>query len=264
MNLAYCKIRNFQDIISLSTYPNLAELKLCNNPIETLEYNSGFLSLKKLNLEGTLLNNLSFVDILNQFPVLTEIRLGNTPLTTRLKDHMRKIMIAYLHKATKVNGGYVDAKERILHERQFIRDFSDPDDSKEHVSSSEYLLKLLGFHLEDSEVDSNKKKILMHLQNHGRVHKFAEVNLAPPTTANLIFETEDGRKETKEVPLGWKVLNLKKLCQNLFGIPEKQQKLYYLDSEVPILGMEMLRFDNKVLRTLKMKDNDVIVIRLKD
>ena len=60
------------------------------------------------------------------------------------------------------------------------------------------------------------------------------------------------------------MLNLKKLCQNLFGIPEKQQKLYYLDSEVPILGMEMLRFDNKVLRTLKMKDNDVIVIRLKD
>ena len=264
LNLAYCKIRNFQDIEALNSYSKLAELKLCNNPIETIEYHGGFLSLRKLNLEGTKLNNLSHVDNLNLFPALTEIRLGNNPLAKRLNNHLRKMMVSYLYKATKINGGIVDSKERTLHERQFIRDFSDPDNSNEHSNSSEYLGKLLGFQLEKTEIDINKRIYLSHLQAHGTVHKFAEVNLAPPTTANLIFETEDGRKETKEVPLGWKVVNLKKLCQGLFGIPENQQKLFYLDSEIPIIGMEILRFDNKVIRSIRMKDNDVIMVRVKD
>jgi hypothetical protein len=57
---------------------------------------------------------------------------------------------------------------------------------------------------------------------------------------------------------------LKKLCKNLFGIPENQQKLYYLDAEVPTYGMEILRFENKVLSSLRMKDNDIIVVRIKD
>jgi Ubiquitin family len=264
LNLSNCKIKNFEDLGILSSHDRLAELKLCNNPIETIKYSEGFVSLKKINVEGTLIEDLVTIFNFRSFPCLTEIRVGNTPISARLKNHFRKILVSYLSKATKINGGTVDAKERTLHERQFIRDFSDPKNSSEHVNSNEYLYKLVGFHLKPSEQEINSYVFRSLYSIQGAVYKFAEINLAPPTTAKLIFETEDGRKESKEVPLGWKVLNLKKLCQNLFGIPETQQKLFYLDSEVPALGMEILRFDNRALRTFKMKDNDVILVRVKD
>ena len=264
LNLSYCKISNFQDLSVLGVYENLSELKLCNNPISKLEFPSGFARLRKINIEGTKVSDLVSFYSLNFFPALTEIRAGNTPLAERLKDHLRKVLIAYLHKATKVNGGYVDPKERTLHERQFVRDFSDPSNPKEYASCAEYILSLVGFSIEPEETEVNAAVFQVHSKTYGTVHKFAEVSLAPPTTANLIFETEDGRKEVKEVPLGWKVSNLKKLCQGLFGIPQTLQKLYYLDAEVPMYGMELLRFDNKELRHLKMKDNDVITVRVKD
>lgn len=263
LNLAYCRICDFDDLAQLSNFENLAELKLCNNPIGKIEYRSGFLKLKKINVEGTQLVDLVSASQLNIFPSLTEIRMGNTPLSQRLGEHLRKVLMAYLQKATKINGGYIDAKERANHERQFIRDFSEPGNLNEHVTNIEYIMKLLGFHLDEQELEVNKNIFQILLKTHGTVHKFAEVNLAPPTIANLIFETEDGRKEVKEVPLGWKVVNLKKLCQNLFNIPQAKQKLYYLDHELPIYGMELLRFDNKVLWTLKMKDNDVILVRVR-
>lgn len=264
LNLAYCKLKNFQELEVLSLYENLAELKLCNNPIEKVVELGGFPKLRKINLEGTNIIDLPSIYALNSYPVLTEIRVGNTPLCNRLRDHVRKVLVAYLFKATKINGGYVDKKERTLHERQFIRDFSDPNNGNSHVKSAEYLDKLVGFHLELEEVEINEKIFQSALKTHGHVYKFADISLDPPTTANLNFETEDGRKEIREVPLTWKVSNLKKLCESLFQIPEKKQKLYYLDCEVPIFGMELLRFDNKVLRTLKIKDNDVITVREKD
>ena len=264
LNLAYCKIQNFQDLIGLGLYENLSELKLCNNPISKFEIPSGFATLRKLNIEGTKVNDMVSLYRLNAFPALTEVRAGNTPLAERLKDHLRKVLVSYLHKATKVNGGYVDPKERTGHERQFVRDFSDPTNPKEHTDSGEYISKLLGFQLETEEIEVNKEVFLVHSKTHGTVLKFAEVNLAPPKIANLVIETEDGRKEVREVPLGWKVSNLKKLCQGLFGIPQARQKLFYLDGEVPIFGMELLRFDNKLLRSMKMKDNDVIIVRVKD
>ena len=264
LNLAFCKINDFNDLSILSTHPTLLELKLCNNPLRQLRYHSGFSTLKKLNLEGTGVSDLVSVHNLNQFPALTEIRLGNTPLGERTNNHFRKILIAYLPKATKLNGGYVEIKERNVHERQFIRDFSDPNNSSAHVSENEYLYKLVGLGLLDEEAEPNRQAFSRLLAKHGTVHKFAEISLAPPTTANLIFETEDGRSEQKEVPLGWTVANLKKLCQGLFAIPEKQQKLYYLDSEVPAYGMEPLRFENKQLKSMKMKDDDVIKVCIKN
>jgi hypothetical protein len=264
LNLAFCKLNDFSELLSLAQYENLAELKLCNNPIRNLRYDNGFLKLKKMNLEGTGLADLASVFLMNQFPALSEIRLGNTPLGERLGNHFRKVLIAYLPRATKLNGGYVEIKERNVQERQFIRDFSDPNNSSAHVNDNEYLYKLIGFGLLPEEHSPNSQVFSKLLEKHGAVYKFAEISLAPPTTANLIFETEDGRKEQKEVPLGWTVSNLKKLCQGLFGIPEKQQKLYYLDTEVPAYGMEPLRFDNKLLRTLKMKNEDLIKVCIKN
>ena len=201
LNLAGCKIRNFSDLNGLGSYSSLTDLKLCSNPIDKIQYSGGFESLKKLNLEGTLINELVSVYNLNLFPVLTELRIAETPLVGRLKDHSRKILVCYFSKATKINGGLVDAKERSLHERQFIRDFSDPKNSREHVTKDEYISKLLGFSLESYEIETNQMIFNMLFNIHGIVQKFAEVNLAPPTSALLIFETDDGRKESKEVPL---------------------------------------------------------------
>jgi hypothetical protein len=127
LNLAFCKLNDFSELLSLAQYENLAELKLCNNPIRNLRYDNGFLKLKKMNLEGTGLADLASVFLMNQFPALSEIRLGNTPLGERLGNHFRKVLIAYLPRATKLNGGYVEIKERNVQERQFIRDFSDPN-----------------------------------------------------------------------------------------------------------------------------------------
>lgn len=264
LNLAYCKIKDFSELEILSTYPSLSEIKLCNNPITSIHYPGGFMTLKKLNLEGTNINDLATLYLLNQFPILTEIRLGNTPLSSRAKSHLRKLLVSYLPRATKLNGGLVIEKERTSHERQFIRDFSDPNNSTSHSSDLEYLRKLIGFSLLEEEVTPNVEVFNRLFTLHGIVHKFAEISLAPPTKANLIFEVEDGRKELKTVPLNMTVGNLKKLCEKLFEIPTKSQKLLYLDSEVPMMGLELLRFENKLLRNYKMKDDDVIKIEIWD
>ena len=152
LNLAYCKIKNFSELVPISLYPSLSELKLCNNPIAKIEYHGGFLCLKKLNMEGTPVYDLNSLNSLNFFPSLTEIRIGNTQLIDRLKDHSRKMIISYLNKATKVNGGYVDGKERIVHERQFVRDFSDPNNGSVQTVSEDYLMNLLGFKLDLEEL----------------------------------------------------------------------------------------------------------------
>ena len=262
LNLAYCKISDFSEMEALSSYPVLQEIKLCNNPVTSVNYAGGFMTLKKLNLEGTQINDLSTIYMLNQFPALTEVRFGNTPLSSRTKSHLRKLLVSYLPRATKLNGGIVNEKERTSHERQFVRDFSDQSNSASHSPDLEYLRKLVGFSLLEEELGPNIEVFNRLVVLHGIVHKFAEISLAPPTKANLIFEVEDGRKELKTVPLNMTVGNLKKLCEKLFDIPTKNQKLLYLDSEVPMMGLEMLRFENKLLRNYRMKDDDVIKVEI--
>ena len=62
-----------------------------------------------------------------------------------------------------------------------------------------------------------------------------------------------------------KVKDLKHTCEAMFGIPAEQMKLFYGDHEMlAVMGLEVLRFENKTLGSVGMKDDDIIVVARKD
>jgi len=263
LNLAYCSIFEFSQLEAVGSLENLEWLKLCYNLLVSIgENQTGFPKLRKLNLEETKVHSLVSLKNLNTFPELNEVRMRSTPLAERFGDHFRKMMVAYLPKVSIVNGGKVSEKEREKEERQFVRDFSDPNEQSSYVCVEESDIQLLVL---PEEKDVNVGVFEVLYGKHGVVHKFAEVDLSLPKEALVHFKTEEGQQESHTVPLHWQVKNLKMLVKGIFGIEIKDQKLFYGDHEVMQgLGLEPLRFDNVPLSRLGFKDNDEVLVRKKD
>lgn len=199
--LNFSLIDNFEQVLNLQGLRNLIELKLCQNNLQKIPQFTtvGFENLTMINLEETSIHDLESVYNLNNFPALKEIRIGETPLCFRFKNHFRNLLIAYLPNADHINGGAVDSSERITAERNFIREFSDPDLHEKHIDFEVH--DNLASKLLPIEYEYNIKVFDRLFTDHGIVYKFAEVDLSAPNEVMLRFETTDGRSENYIVPL---------------------------------------------------------------
>jgi hypothetical protein len=59
---------------------SLSHLSLDRNPLPSLKFLSGFSSLKSLSLYESGINDFDSIDSLRNLPVLSDLRLQNTPL----------------------------------------------------------------------------------------------------------------------------------------------------------------------------------------
>lgn len=268
LNFSNCGIDSWEALSCLGTLPHLSTLKLCQNPLSRIALPTcdTFIPLKQLNLEDTAVGRLSDLTALDRFPSLINLRISNTPLTQRFNDHSRMILISYLPKITHLNGSKLDSKERLGAERSFIREFSADSGSNQHATlDTSAEVPSLVHALLPEEVEINAETFARLISQHGQVLKFANVSLAPPTEATLHLQTEEGEQATARLPLKAKVKDLKQTCESLFGIPVEQMKVFYGDHEMmAVLGLEVLRFENKTLGSVGMKDDDIIVVARKD
>mmetsp|Transcript_29402 Transcript_29402/g.29137 ORF Transcript_29402/g.29137 Transcript_29402/m.29137 type:complete len:247 (-) Transcript_29402:224-964(-) len=202
LNLHNACINDFSQILNLENLKNLSELIASSNPIHKIPTftTTGFESLKLLNLEETEIDDLESINNLNSFPALKELRIGSTALAFRFKDRFRQILIAYLPNCDCINGGAVDSAERTTAERNFVREFSDPEENDKHIDFQAE--NSLASSLIPVEYECNIQLFNRLFEKHGVVHKFAEINLAPPTEVLLHFQLKNGnRSEDTVVPL---------------------------------------------------------------
>lgn len=268
LNFSNCGIDSWESLVCLGALQHLSTLKLCSNPLSRIfpVSSDSFPHLKQLNVESTGLNLLQNLLSLDSFPSLVNLRISSTPLAQRFNDHSRMMLISYLPKITHLNGSKFDPKERLVAERSFIREFSADSGSEQHATleTSAEVASLVHALLPE-EVEINAQVFTRLIAQHGKVLKFAEVSLAPPTEATLHLQTEEGEQATARLPLKAKVKDLKQTCEAMFGIPAEQMKLFYGDHEMlAVMGLEVLRFENKTLGSVGMKDDDIIVVARKD
>lgn len=257
LHLPQSNVTSPEDLLMLAKLPFLEELILAGNDLEAIPEleDSDFRKLKELNLENTLVSSLHCINNLNSLESLKHVRLNNTPVQNRLSSQFRTILISYLPKVSILNGGHIDSHERTTAERQFLRDFSDPEDPSLHKPEKP---------LVSSEHSLNAKVFEVVLGKRGVVYKFAEVNLAPPKEAMVVFRTEE-TEEQYCVPLNWKLPNLKKMLEKIYGIPSEEQELWYGDHEVIFaLGFQLLDNPKKKLWELKFKDEDIVLVKRAD
>ena len=268
LNFSNCGLESWESLACLGNLQHLSTLKLSQNPLSRIlpVPSDSFAQLKQLNVENTALNLLLDLLSLDSFPALLNLRISGTPLTQRFSDHSRMMLISYLPKVTHLNGSKLESKERLAAERSFIREFSADSGSDRHATleTSAEMTSLVHVLLPE-EIEINAHTFTRLLSMHGKVLKFAEVSLAPPTEATLHLQTEEGEQATARLPLKAKVKDLKHTCEAMFGIPAEQMKLFYGDHEMlAVMGLEVLRFENKTLGSVGMKDDDIIVVARKD
>lgn len=265
LNISQSNLTSWEQLSALEHLPALNKLTICRNPLSQIpEFSrtySGFLSLTSLNLKLCNINDMISVHNLNGLPALTRLKMSDTMIHVKFQENFRMMAVSYLPKLRYFNGGLVKDRERVSLERQFLRDYCDPANEYEHrCRSVPSLLDLLS----EEEESLNRQVFARLFGVHGIVHKFAEVNLAPPIDALINFEIEGQEAVQHRIPVKWTVKQLKIQLAKLFSIAISEYSLLYGDHEIMhVKGLELLKFDNFKLHTVGFKDNDIVYIRSK-
>mmetsp|Transcript_11471 Transcript_11471/g.22529 ORF Transcript_11471/g.22529 Transcript_11471/m.22529 type:complete len:319 (+) Transcript_11471:432-1388(+) len=265
INLSQSNITSWDQLTPLDQLPNLVKITLCRNPLSHIpEFSAsytGFQKLSILNLKMCTINDMISVHNLNGLPALVRLKMADTAIHVKFQENFRMLAVSYLPKLRYFNEGLVKDRERVTLERQFLRDFCDPGNEHEHRNrSNPSLLDLLS----DEEEALNRTVFTRLFAAHGIVHKFAEVNLAPPVDALINFELEGLETVQKRVPVKWTVKRLKAHVAKVFNITVSDYQLWFGDHEIMhVQGPTLLKYDNLKLHYVGFKDNDIVFIRPK-
>ena len=75
-------ITSWDEVVEFRTLPNLKRMTLNKNQIKSVYYKPGFNQLYMLSMEDNLIDNWSFFDAMNEFPLVINLRVqGNSILT---------------------------------------------------------------------------------------------------------------------------------------------------------------------------------------
>jgi hypothetical protein len=265
VNISQSNIASWEQVTPFENLPCLVKLTMCRNPLahipEIPPTYAGFRTLKTLNLKANSINDMLSIHCLNGLPALTNIKLADVTAHVKFQENFRMMAVCYLPKIRYFNGSLVKDRERVTLERQFLRDFCEPEHEDRHRSRS--LPSLLDL-LSPEEEALNREIFSRLFLTHGIVHKFAEVNLAPPVDALISLELEGAEAVQLRVPVKWTVKQLKAKVGKMLGITVGDYQLFYGDHEIMHLsGLEPLKFDNYKLHYVGFKDNDIVIIRPK-
>ena len=257
VNLSGCSLSSWEEVAWLCSVPNLATLKLCFNPLSAIPTPLSepfFPQLRMLNLEETALDSLVHLSNLDTFPNLTDLRLTKTPLAYRFGEAFRMMVIAHLPKVWHLNGGEVDLEERVSLERNFVREFARESGAEEHYREGER--EGLAGMLLPEEYPVNSSTFTRLFSAHGPVHKFASVDLTPPTSLSLTLQHSSG-SHTLSVPYTLTVAELLEICHDHFQIPLEKLHLF---KKLNALYKTKLEPDGALLSSFRLADGDTVVV----
>lgn len=206
-------VKKWDDVLELgSIFPNLEHLVMVGSSLQNIcqeEINFGekFPRLLSLSLNSTDIDNWESVDAVNNFPLLTELKLHHCPLGQPYEESvMRNLTIARLPKIEKINGGRaISYEERIDAERAFIRHYK-----KETPCPSQARLDEL-------------------ISVHGDLEPLPDIKIKKQkeVTINIRYEEQEVIEKTVSVYL--KISDLLKSLENEFGLLTDEMEVVYIE-----------------------------------
>ena len=259
VNLSGCQVGRWEDVGWICRLPNLNTLKLCFNPLTAFpvprpEIQPFFPLLRMLNIEETALDSLVSLSDLSTYPNLTDLRITKTPLASRFNEDFRMVVIAYLPMIQHLNGGEVDTEERVSLERNFVREFARESGGEEHYREGEG--QGLAALLQSEEYPINTLVFQRLFSLHGPVHKFASIDLSPPSSLSLTFQ-HSPHSLTLDLPTTLTIAELRMLCHQRFNVPLRQLRLY---KKLGNAYTSPLEPEGAPLSAFRLLDGDIILV----
>ena len=222
-------------------FPCLENLIVSENNFEYIKddnLESIFPKLATLSISQTKVNNWDSIDLLRKFPALNDIRLVKIPLLEKhSEDERRKLLIARLPNAKKLNGSVINETEREEAERMFIR-----------------------YHMDHESLPERYHELV---EIHGQLQPLVDIDLSRRDLADLIIHFEDINPFIMKVDLDQTVKDFKKLLGDRLGQSCARLRIFYRDNDEEVYGErndEELRKPYKQLYTYRMKDGDEILV----
>lgn len=232
-------------------FPRLNTLIAQNLPLTSLLMSgesktlpSTFHTLECLSLSRSSLSQWDDIAVLSVFTSLCKLRLMGIPLLDEIEEEkQRGFLIACLPNIHCLNGSDVSSEERKAAERMVIRHYQSCDPTERPMPFRNLL------------------------QRHGELNPLAEVCLDPEKVVELNVKFEDLPTVKRKVDVTMTTGQLKRqLSSDVVGLAPSKFRLYYIDieGESAVYGAEEMRYMSRKLFSYRMKNNDQIIVQLKD
>ena len=195
-----------------------------------------FDSLRAMNLNLTAVGAVEKLNVLDQFPVLEDLRLSkSTSDELPSAVALRPRLIASIRKLKLLNGSVVRPRERSDAEKLYLRNALASCKTRDLVSEENFprFAELCDVYGDPFKVDATVKTSVQE--------KFARL-----TFRSFDPRTCTAKPVTHKIPLDANVASLKMLCKNWFKVDPDRQKLFYR-ANVKDFGHPMLLEDEDLL-----------------
>jgi Leucine-rich repeat (LRR) protein len=233
LDVSGCALDSWREQIAcLGSLPNLEQLLLDDNPIETISIDhesipNPFQKLITLHLVGTKLTSWTELDRLSSLPSLVALQSRRSPLTDSIGvAESRAITIARLPRLEYLNSSSVSEKERTEAERRYMSivakelliaaSTEDPKRKEAVLSSHPRFDELIEKH-KDAMTSS------VHISVNGNLAQHA-INV---TIRSLASASCTSPPLQKRLPGGLKVGRIKAMCFRAFGLDPDLQILHF-------------------------------------
>ena len=238
-------VQEWDDVMSLGKmFPNLQTLIICENAISKISCEVSdvlvyFSKLKKLSLSDNLIDNWQCLEILNSFPLLSNVRLKNLPLLEQYIDEKERrwFLMVRLPKVRSINGSLTDETEREDAERMVLRYF---------------------------KYKEKKPNIYQELyKKHGELDDLADVNLDKGSHALVTIKGDIEKPVAIKLEFEKTCKELRKEISQKHKIPLAKLRLFHFNigSPNPATLMNHLQ---KTMKLYHIKDGDEIEVRRLD
>jgi len=257
LNLEENEISSWDQVWLLSSLPSLEKLILNENKIPLVSHDgerSRFPQLKSISLDQNAISEWESVDQLNKFPQLHTLRLRWNPLNEKMGPGLaRMVVTARIAKLTLLNGSEVSAAERTEAEKYYLKQCYKPPGEDQDVRQA---------HPRYSELLECYGQPTVATANPANSHTLGDSLISVHLRSMVVTGRSNGLLEcTRNVPVDMKILNLKQLCQQIFGTGHAPISLFLCTSHT--LGLEHLDDEMKELSYYGAKDGCEILVKQK-
>ncbi|GAB1609272.1 tubulin-specific chaperone E-like [Argonauta hians] len=256
------QIRDWNQVLKLSQLPLLNTLYLNNNQLSQLFFDDvtlengdktcNFPSLKCLELDDNLIDNLSTVDQLSKLAKLEALSLKRNPLKDTYNDKLFELIIGKIGTLKKNSRSDVRDDERksaeifylhMIEKQAFEKNISEEETARQCSRYKELVAKY---------GRSNPGSLLT--KNHVLKDKLIVVNIEQENLPNKVIKD-------KKLSPSMTILKLKYLVQRLFALDQTDQVgLYYISQKNPEIKVDLDK-DLLPLHFYSIENGDRLIVK---
>jgi hypothetical protein len=111
----------------------------------------------------------------------------------------------------------------------------------------------------DFNSEATRKHMERLISKHGELEPLASVDLRAPLAVSILLRADGHQSVLRTLSVYTCARQLKEMCEEFFGIPSKNQTLYYDDVGAEgRFGLERISVPSKTLAQLNARDGDMI------